>query len=64
MDKNQKVQKFNGVANIFTVFAKAIEKSLAEDGEEKGNFLICGVADMLISEINEIKNAYGCEINN
>jgi len=60
MDTAQKVQKFNGVANIFGVFGKTIEKSLATEGGEKENILICSLADMLIEEINEIKNAYGC----
>lgn len=62
MDKNQTIQKFNVVANTFSVLGKSIEKNLSVESKETTNNVVCHLADMLIDEINELKNSFGCEV--
>jgi hypothetical protein len=63
IDNNQMEQKFNGMENTFDVFAKVIDKEISSPEKKEGeNVLVCSIADMLINEINDLKNSFGCPI--
>jgi len=60
---NPSIQKFNSTANTFSVLGKLIDKSLSQSEKEIGGTIVCEIADLLIKEIQDIKESFGCTNN-
>lgn len=57
---NPSIQKFNSMGSTFSVFGKVVEKALSEPDKEIANSLVCQIADLLIKEVQDIKESFGC----
>lgn len=55
-DSNQVIQKFNGMASMFSVFGKLIEKAISEGLQEESILVVSNIADVLTKEISEFKD--------
>ena len=55
-DSNQVIQKFNGMASMFSIFGKLIEKAISEGLQEESRLVVSSISDVLIKEISEFKD--------